>query len=143
MQAASALVPPGGYEPGFPGLSLSPVLRVRGHAEPAEQIREELPEQVAGLVPALELDGAEAEHLPAAQWQTSSLGFTGQCGSPTAPWVQENLPAGWGDTCDQYVAGQAFDITTSRMARITSRSSLIPKTDSLSWNCKSRSVAGA
>ena len=29
----------------------------------------------------------------------------------TRPWVQENLPAGWGDTYTQTVAGQAFDIT--------------------------------
>ena len=34
-----------------------------GHAEPAEQVGEDLLEQVAGPLPVLELDGAEAEHL--------------------------------------------------------------------------------
>lgn len=49
--------------------------------------------------------------MPGAAWQPPTLGFGGQCGSPTALWVQENLPAGWGDTYTQTVAGQAFDIT--------------------------------
>jgi hypothetical protein len=49
--------------------------------------------------------------LHAASWQPPALGFGGQCGSPTALWVQESLPVGWGDTYLQYVAGQAFDIT--------------------------------
>jgi hypothetical protein len=49
--------------------------------------------------------------LPGAAWQPPTFGFFGQCGSPTALWVQENLPVGWGDTYLQTVAGQAFDIT--------------------------------
>ncbi len=49
---------------------------------------------------------------PGAVWQTSSLGFGGQCGSPTALWVQEMLPPGWGDTYFESVAGQSFDITS-------------------------------
>jgi hypothetical protein len=48
---------------------------------------------------------------PGAVWQPSALGFGGQCGSPTALWVQEMLPPGWGDTYFQSVAGQSFDIT--------------------------------
>lgn len=48
---------------------------------------------------------------PPAVWQPSFLGFGGQCGSPTALWVQEMLPPGWGDTYSQTVAGQSFDIT--------------------------------
>ena len=35
---------------------------------------------------------------PTAVWQPSFLGFGGQCGSPTALWVQEMMPVGWGDT---------------------------------------------
>ena len=35
---------------------------------------------------------------PTAVWQPSFLGFGGQCGSPTALWVQEMMPTGWGDT---------------------------------------------
>jgi Lysyl oxidase len=33
------------------------------------------------------------------------------CGGPGALWIREVLDVGWGDTYDQYVAGQAFDIT--------------------------------
>jgi hypothetical protein len=50
--------------------------------------------------------------LPGAVWQPSVIGFTGQCGSPTALWVREMLPLGWGDTYEQYLAGQAFNITS-------------------------------
>jgi hypothetical protein len=46
-----------------------------------------------------------------AVWQPSSIGLLGQCGSPTALWVQEYMPVGWGDTYFQTVAGQSFDIT--------------------------------
>lgn len=49
--------------------------------------------------------------LPAAAWQPPSTGLAGQCGSPTALWVREYLPVGWGDTYTQDVAGQAFNIT--------------------------------
>jgi hypothetical protein len=48
--------------------------------------------------------------LPNAVWQPQFLGF-GTCGSPTALWVQEALPLGWGDTYIQSRAGQSFDIT--------------------------------
>ncbi len=48
---------------------------------------------------------------PGAVWQLSYLGFGGQCGSPTALWVQEELPLGWGDTYFQSIAGQSFNIT--------------------------------
>jgi hypothetical protein len=34
------------------------------------------------------------------------------CGGQEARWLRESLPAGWGDTYYQSVAGQAFDITT-------------------------------
>jgi hypothetical protein len=49
--------------------------------------------------------------LPEAVWQPSFVGFSGQCGSPTALWVREMMPVGWGDTYVQSIAGQAFDIT--------------------------------
>jgi hypothetical protein len=35
-----------------------------------------------------------------------------ECGVPTALWVRENLPVGWGDTYLQSVPGQSFDITS-------------------------------
>jgi hypothetical protein len=49
--------------------------------------------------------------LPGATWQPPFLGFFGSCGSPSALWVRENLPLGWGDTYQQFLSGQAFDIT--------------------------------
>jgi hypothetical protein len=49
--------------------------------------------------------------LPHATWQPSSIGLGGACGSPTALWVTEELPLGWGDTYIQSIAGQNFDIT--------------------------------
>ncbi len=49
---------------------------------------------------------------PHAVWQPPSIGLGGACGSPTALWVQEMMPLGWGDTYFQQVAGQSFDITS-------------------------------
>ena len=49
---------------------------------------------------------------PHAVWQPPSIGFGDDtCGLPTALWVQEMMPVGWGDTYLQSIAGQAFDIT--------------------------------
>jgi hypothetical protein len=50
--------------------------------------------------------------LPHATWQPSFTGFSfGACGSPTALWVREMMPLGWGDTYFQSVAGQSFDVS--------------------------------
>ncbi len=49
--------------------------------------------------------------LAHATWQQSFIGFGGRCGSPSALWVREMLPVGWGDTYFQSLAGQSFDIT--------------------------------
>jgi hypothetical protein len=48
--------------------------------------------------------------LPHATWQPSFLGFEGQCGSPSALWVQEEMPIGWGYTYIQSLAGQSFNL---------------------------------
>ncbi|HEU5416940.1 MAG TPA: lysyl oxidase family protein [Streptosporangiaceae bacterium] len=50
--------------------------------------------------------------LKHADWRPSFLGFGGQCGSPTALWVQEAMPIGWGDTYFQSLAGQSFNISS-------------------------------
>jgi hypothetical protein len=50
--------------------------------------------------------------MPGATWQPTSIGLGGECGVPTALWVQEYMPIGWGDTYDQFKAGQAFNITS-------------------------------
>jgi len=49
--------------------------------------------------------------LPNAVWQPSFIGLSGRCGTPSALWVREMMPVGWGDTYIQSLAGQAFDIT--------------------------------
>jgi hypothetical protein len=49
--------------------------------------------------------------LPGADWMTQPASLTTACGTPTSLWVREVLPAGWGDTYSQVVAGQAFNIT--------------------------------
>jgi Lysyl oxidase len=49
--------------------------------------------------------------LPHATWQPARFFPQQQCGSPTALWVDEQMPLGWGDTYFQSVAGQSFDIT--------------------------------
>ena len=49
--------------------------------------------------------------LPHAIWQPNYTGFGGECGSPSALWVQETLPLGWGDTYFQCVGGQSFNIS--------------------------------
>ncbi len=47
---------------------------------------------------------------PYATWQPPVVGLAGQCGTPTALWVRETMPVGWGDTYTQSVAGQSFDL---------------------------------
>ena len=49
--------------------------------------------------------------LPHATWVPSYTGIAGNCGSPTALWVQELLPLGWGDTYVQSVPYQSFEIS--------------------------------
>jgi hypothetical protein len=49
--------------------------------------------------------------IPQAVWNPGFTGFFGQCGSQSALWVTEKLPIGWGDTYEQSLAEQAFDIT--------------------------------
>jgi hypothetical protein len=49
--------------------------------------------------------------LHGATWVPSYTGIAGNCGSPTALWVQELLPLGWGDTYFQNVPYQSFEIT--------------------------------
>ncbi len=48
--------------------------------------------------------------LPHALWQPTFTGFGGACGSPSALWVQEEMPIGWGDTYFQFLPGQSFNI---------------------------------
>ena len=49
--------------------------------------------------------------LPGAVQRVDSDRMWSMCGGAEAIWIREVLPAGWGDTYFQGVAGQAFDIT--------------------------------
>jgi hypothetical protein len=50
--------------------------------------------------------------MPVALWQPDFLGFfNGACGLQTALSVREMMPIGWGDTYEQFLPGQAFNIT--------------------------------
>jgi len=46
-----------------------------------------------------------------AVWQPSYTGISGNCGDPSALWVTETLPLGWGDTYIQTVPYQNLQIT--------------------------------
>jgi Lysyl oxidase len=45
-----------------------------------------------------------------ATWQPSYTGISGNCGDPSALWVTETLPLGWGDTYVQTTPFQSFTI---------------------------------
>jgi hypothetical protein len=49
--------------------------------------------------------------LPGAAWQPDKASLWSACAGEDAIWLREVLPAGWGDTYYQSVAGQSFDIT--------------------------------
>ncbi len=49
--------------------------------------------------------------LPGAEWQPDRTGLWSQCAGQDSIWLRESMPAGWGDTYYQNVAGQSFDIT--------------------------------
>ena len=49
--------------------------------------------------------------VPGALWNPASTGLATACGGPSAIWVREVLPTGWGDTYVQSLPGQSFDIT--------------------------------
>jgi len=49
--------------------------------------------------------------LPHATWIPSYTGLSGNCGSPSALSVQEQLPLGWADTYFQTIPHQSFDIS--------------------------------
>ncbi|HTG46617.1 MAG TPA: lysyl oxidase family protein [Actinomycetota bacterium] len=49
--------------------------------------------------------------VPGADWRPDVLGFS-ECAGASALWIRETLPTGWGDTYQQSLPGQAFDITS-------------------------------
>jgi hypothetical protein len=50
--------------------------------------------------------------LPGVDWQPDQTGLWSACEGEDAIWLREVLPAGWGDTYYQFVAGQSFNITS-------------------------------
>lgn len=49
--------------------------------------------------------------LPGAEWQPDRESLWSACAGESSIWLREVLPAGWGDTYYQSVAGQSFNIT--------------------------------
>lgn len=49
--------------------------------------------------------------LPGSDWQPDESALWSACEGQDAIWIREVLPAGWGDTYFQEVAGQSFNIT--------------------------------
>lgn len=60
---------------------------------------------------AVDLTVPGADRTPNAFFGLGFGGSTCDLYSPGAIWLREQLPVGWGDTYNQSVAGQAFDIT--------------------------------
>ncbi|MDT4940625.1 MAG: hypothetical protein QOJ34_714 [Pseudonocardiales bacterium] len=50
--------------------------------------------------------------LPGADWRPDQAGLWSACAGDDSIWLREVLPAGWGDTYFQSVAGQSFNITS-------------------------------
>jgi hypothetical protein len=48
---------------------------------------------------------------PGADWRPDQAGLWSACAGAGAIWLREVLPAGWGDTYYQSVAGQSFNVT--------------------------------
>lgn len=49
--------------------------------------------------------------LPGAEMRPNLTGLSTACGAPSALWVREVLPLGWGDTYFQGLPGQSFNIS--------------------------------
>ena len=62
-----------------------------------------------------------------ADWQADSESLTSACAGEDAIWQREFLPAGWGDTYYQSVAGQSFDITELPNGKYTVRITADPR----------------
>jgi hypothetical protein len=64
--------------------------------------------------------------LPGADWRPDQAGLWSACAGSDSIWLREVLPAGWGDTYYQSVAGQSFDITNLRNGHYMIRVSTDP-----------------
>jgi hypothetical protein len=49
--------------------------------------------------------------VPNAIWRPEVTGLASACGDLDSQWLREVMPVGWGDTYNQWVAGQAIDVT--------------------------------
>jgi hypothetical protein len=64
--------------------------------------------------------------VPRATLSPYAENLTSVCGDRQARWIREALPAGWGDTYFQAVAGQSFDVTSLPNGRYRMRVVLNP-----------------
>ena len=69
--------------------------------------------------------------LPGANWQPDQAGLWSACAGEDSIWLREVLPAGWGDTYYQSVAGQSFNITNLPNGTYTVRVTTDPNSNLL------------
>jgi len=61
-----------------------------------------------------------------ANWLAQGWQLTSACGAPSAIWVRQTLPVGWGDTYSAQLPGQAFDVTHLPNGRYVIRTEVNP-----------------
>ena len=64
--------------------------------------------------------------LPRANWLAKGWPLSSACGAPSALWVRQTLPVGWGDTYSAQLPGQAFDVTDLPNGRYVIRTEANP-----------------
>jgi hypothetical protein len=64
--------------------------------------------------------------VPRANWLAQGWELSSACGAPSALWVREALPVGWGDTYSAQLPGQSFDVTRVPNGRYVIRTEVNP-----------------
>jgi hypothetical protein len=64
--------------------------------------------------------------VPRANWLAQGWQLSSACGAPSAIWVRQSLPVGWGDTYSAQLPGQAFDVTRLPNGRYVIRTEVNP-----------------
>jgi hypothetical protein len=72
--------------------------------------------------------------LDGADWRPDQAGLWSACAGRESIWLREVLPAGWGDTYFQSVAGQSFNVTNLRNGHYTIRVTTDPNHNLLETN---------
>ena len=71
---------------------------------------------------------------PGADWRPDQAGLWSACAGADSIWLREVLPAGWGDTYYQSVAGQSFNVTNLKNGHYIIRVTTDPNHNLLETN---------